>query len=149
MESVIRAFVVYAALLIIFRIAGKRTLSKTTTFDLVLLLIISEAVQQAMVDGDESMTNAMLVVVTLVGIDIVLSLVKRYSPRADRFLEGAPLVLVRQGAPLDDRMRKERIGPEDVMEAARHLQGIARMDDIEYAVLETSGAITIVPRRSK
>lgn len=148
MESVIRGLVIYTILLVIFRIAGKRTLSETTTFDLVMLLIISEAVQQAMLDNDNSMTNGVLLVVTLVGLDIALSLVKRHSKRADRLLEGVPVVIVRKGEPFEDRLRKERVGTEDVLEAARKLRGIARMEDIEYAVLETSGCITIVPRRA-
>lgn len=148
MESVIRGLVIYVILLVIFRIAGKRTLSETTTFDLVMLLIISEAVQQAMIDNDSSMTNAVLLVVTLVGVDIALSVLKRYSRRVDRVLEGAPVIVVRNGEPLEDRLRKERVGEEDVLEAARKLRGITRLEDIEYAVLETSGCITIVPRRA-
>lgn len=148
MDSVIRAAIVYVALLVIFRIAGKRSLNDTTTFDFVMLLIISEAVQQAMIDTDNSFTNAMLLVMTLVTLDIGLSLLKRWSKRVDRILEGAPLVIVDQGKPLQDRLAKERVDVEDVLEAARRLRGIGTMADIEYAVLESSGAITIIPKRS-
>ena len=79
MESVIRAAVVYLVLLVLFRIAGKRSLAEVTTFDLVLLLIISEATQQAMVDNDNSMTNALLLVVTLISMNILFSLIARRS----------------------------------------------------------------------
>ena len=148
MSSVIRAAAIYFILLIIFRIAGKRTLSETTTFDFVLLLIVSEAVQQAMIDNDSSLTNAVLIVVTLVGLDVAFSLLKRSSRRLDRIVEGASVVLVAAGRPLAERLRKERVEEEDILEAARKLQGLGRMDEIEYAVLEPSGAITIIPRRA-
>lgn len=149
MESVIRATVIYLALLLIFRVSGKRTLSQATTFDFVMLLIISEAVQQAMIETDNSMTNALVLVTTLVFLDIMLSMAKRSSKRADRLLEGAPLILVEKGKPLLDRLAKERVDEGDVLEAARRLRGIGSMAEIEYAVLEPSGAISIIPRRAK
>jgi uncharacterized membrane protein YcaP (DUF421 family) len=148
MESVIRAAVIYLVLLLIFRVAGKRALSDTTTFDLVMLLIISEAVQQAMLDNDNSMTNAFLLVITLVGLDVAISLLKRFSKRFDQLVEGAPIVLVERGKPLMDRLHKERVDADDVLEAARELRGISLMQDIEYAVLERNGVITIIPRRA-
>ena len=147
MSSVIRAAAIYFVLLIIFRLAGKRTLSEATTFDFVLLLIVSEAVQQAMIDNDSSMTNAILIVVTLVGLDVAFSLLKRSSKRLDQIVEGASVVLVAGGQPIAERLRKERVAEEDILEAARKLRGLGNMSDIEYAVLEPSGAITIIPRR--
>lgn len=149
MESVIRATVIYLALLLIFRVSGKRTLSQATTFDFVMLLIMSEAVQQAMIDTDNSMTNALVLVTTLVFLDIMLSMAKRSSKRADRLLEGAPLILVEKGKPLLDRLARERVDEGDVLEAARRLRGIGSMAEIEYAVLEPSGAISIIPRRAE
>ena len=147
MSSVIRAAAIYFVLLIIFRLAGKRTLSEATTFDFVLLLIVSEAVQQAMIDNDSSMTNAILIVVTLVGLDVAFSLLKRSSKRLDQIVEGASVVLVAGGQPIAERLRKERVAEEDILEAARKLRGLGNMSDIEYAVLEPSGSITIIPRR--
>jgi uncharacterized membrane protein YcaP (DUF421 family) len=147
MEPVIRALVVYLFLLIIFRIAGKRTLSETSSFDLVLLLIISETVQQALVDGDHSMTNAALLIVTLVGIDILLSFIKRWSPAADAWLDGLPLIIVRRGKPIDDRMHRERVDEADVLEAGREKFGLKSLDEMEYAVLERHGDITVVPKQ--
>ena len=147
MEPVIRALVVYLFLLIIFRIAGKRTLSETSSFDLILLLIISETVQQALVDGDHSMTNAALLIVTLVGIDILLSFVKRWSPAADAWLDGLPLIIVRRGKPIDDRMQRERVDEADILEAGREKHGLKSLDEMEYAVLERHGDITVVPKQ--
>jgi uncharacterized membrane protein YcaP (DUF421 family) len=147
MDSVLRASVVYFGLLIIMRLAGKRSLAQITTFDFVLLLIIGEATQNALLGQDFSITNALIVIVTLVGIDIGLSLLKRRSKAVDRFLEDVPLVIVENGIPLKDRMHKARVDEEDILSAARHLQGLERMDQIRYAVLESSGGISIVPMK--
>ena len=145
MDSVLRGLVVYVVLLVLFRIAGKRTLSQVTTFDAVLLLIVAEVTQQALLGQDYSIMNFVLLVVTLLGMDIALSLVKQKSPRLDRLLEGEPLVIVENGRPLEDRMRKARVDVEDVLTAARELQGLERMEQIKFAVLERSGGITIIP----
>jgi len=146
MGSVIRIVVVYMFLLLLFRIAGRRTLSQMTSFDFILLLIVSELTQQAMIDNDPSMTNAFLMILTLLGLDIGLSLVKREFPRVDKWLDGVPLVIVENGRPLKDRMRKARVDESDVLTAARELQGLERMEQIKYAVLERSGGISIIPK---
>jgi uncharacterized membrane protein YcaP (DUF421 family) len=109
MGSVLRAFVVYVVLFFVFRIAGRRTLTQITTFDFVLLLIISESTQNAMIGDDFSITNAMLVIVTLVGLDIGLSLWKQRFPQLDKFLDGVPLILVEDGQPLKDRMQRHAL----------------------------------------
>jgi uncharacterized membrane protein YcaP (DUF421 family) len=146
MGSVLRAVVVYVVLFLIFRVAGRRTLSQITTFDFVLLLIVSEATQNAMIGDDYSITNAMLVITTLVGLDIALSLWKRRFPSLDKFLDGVPLIIVEDGKPLKDRMAKARVDESDVLTAARELQGLERMEQIKYAVLERSGGISIIPK---
>ena len=149
MDSVFRGIAVYIFLLIIFRIAGKRTLSQTTTFDLVLLLIISETTQQAMVDDDHSVTNGALLIITLVGMTILLSVLKQRFPKLDLALEGAPLILVDQGKMLKDRMDKCRVDESEILTAARLSQGLASMDEIEYAILERNGAISIIAKVGK
>lgn len=145
MDSVLRASVVYAVLLVLFRLAGKRTLAEITTFDLVLLLIISEATQQAMVGSDNSMTNSLLLVGTLVGLNIFLSELKQRFAVVERVLDGMPLLIVEHGKPLKDRMNKERVDVDDVLDAARESHGLERMDQIKYAVLERNGKISIIP----
>jgi uncharacterized membrane protein YcaP (DUF421 family) len=147
MESVVRAAVIYFALLIIFRVSGKRSLAQITTFDFVLLLIIGEATQQALLGEDYSVTNALIVIVTLVAIDIALSFVMRSAPAMGRVIEGAPLVIVDDGVPLNDRMKHARVDVDDVLTAARHLHGLERLDQIRRAVLERSGGISIIPRK--
>lgn len=147
MDSVLRALAIYGFLLVIFRVAGRRTLSQMTSFDLILLLIVSEATQQALLGDDFSFTNAFLVIATLVGVDIALSILKRRSPHLDRWIDDVPLVIVEHGRPLEDRMRRARVDDADVLEAARASQGLERMEQIKYAVLERSGGISIIPEQ--
>jgi len=146
MDAVARGATVYLLLLVIFRLAGRRTLAQMTSFDFVLLLIISEATQNAMIGDDYSITNGMLVVLTLVGLDILLSYVKRWFPSAETWLDGKPTIIVDQGRPMREIMSRARIDEADVLAAAREMQGLERMDQIKYAVLETSGGISIIPR---
>ena len=146
MDSVIRGLTVYLFLLIIFRISGRRTLSETTNFDLVLLLIISETTQQAMVDDDHSITNGFLLIITLVGTSVFLSLLKQKWRGLERWLEGVPLIIIENGKCLRDRMEKLRIDEEDILSAARELRGLERLDQIKYAVVERDGNISIIPQ---
>src|SRR5690606_18650676 len=124
MDVVVRGLLIYIFLMIVLRISGQRSLGQVTTFDFVLLLIIAETTQQALLGDDFSMTNAFLLIVTLVAIDVGLSLLKQRSPRIDRLIEGLPLVVVEDGKPLEQRMAKARIDEEDVLSAARELQGL-------------------------
>ena len=145
MESVIRAAATYGLLLMVFRLTGNRSLGQITTFDFILLLIISEAIQNGMVGTDHSVTNAFVLVLTLLTLDIVLSLLKSRLPTVERWLEGVPLVIVEHGHPLRDRMRNSRVDVSDVLTAARKLHGLERLDQVKYAVLERSGDISIIP----
>lgn len=146
MDAIIRGLVVYLFLLILFRIAGRRTLGSITNFDFVLLLIISEAAQNAMIGNDYSVTNGILVILTLVGLDIVLSYMKQRFPAMERYLDGLPLILVDQGRPLKELMHRSRVDEQDILAAAREKHGLERMDQIKYAILETNGMISIVPK---
>jgi uncharacterized membrane protein YcaP (DUF421 family) len=145
MDAILRAMCVYIALMVIFRLAGKRSLAQITTFDFVLLLIVSEAIQQGMIGEDFSLTKAFLVVITLVLTDIGLSLWKQRSPTLEKLIDGVPLIIVEHGQPNMEYMNKARIQIDDVLTAARESQGLERMDQIKYAVLERSGGISIIP----
>jgi uncharacterized membrane protein YcaP (DUF421 family) len=144
MDAIIRGAVVYLFLLLLFRLSGQRALAQITAFDFVLLLIISEASQQALIGNDNSMTHAALVVMTLIGMNVLLSLVKQRSKRIERILEDAPLLLVDDGKLLRERMDKVRVDEDDILQAARERQGLERLDQVRYAVLERSGEITII-----
>jgi uncharacterized membrane protein YcaP (DUF421 family) len=137
---------VYGTLLVLFRLTGNRSLGQISTFDFVLLLIISEAIQNGMVGNNYSLTNAFVLVVTLVVIDVGLSLVKQRSPALDKWLEGTPIVVVDHGRPLRERMKRARVAEDDVLTAARVRHGLERLEQVKYAVVERSGEISIIPR---
>ncbi|MGZ8921038.1 MAG: DUF421 domain-containing protein [Limisphaerales bacterium] len=145
MESVFRGVAVYFFLLVIFRISGKRTLSQATSFDLVLLLIISETIQQALVDSDHSVTNGFLLIITLVGMTVMFAWLKQISPRFEMLLEGQAVIVVDNGKMLQREMNKSRVDKEDILSAARLLHGLERMEQIRYAILERDGNISIIP----
>lgn len=145
MDTVIRSAAVYFFLLIVFRVAGKRTLSETSSFEFVVLLIISETTQQALIDSDHSMTNGALAILTLVGLPIALTMLKMRFPSVEPLLEGNTVVLVEKGHLQMDRMKQARVDEEEILEAGRQLHGLERMEQIKYAVLEINGSISIVP----
>ena len=147
MDTIIRAAVVYLFLLVIFRIAGKRALGQITTFDLVLTLIISEAVQQALIDTDNSMTGALLLVTTLVALNIGFSLLKQRSPTIDKWVEGRPVIVMQNGRRFHERMRKERVDESTILGSARQERGLRGLEDIDHAVVEPDGHISVIPRR--
>lgn len=148
MHSVIRTLGIYFFLLLVFRIAGKRSLQDVTLFDFVLLLVISESVQEALVGEDFSLTNAWIVIATFLFVDIGMSLLKQRFPAVSRMLDGVSILIVKDGQPFRARMDRERIDDEDILEAARHKHGLSRMDQIKYAVLERNGSISIIPQRN-
>ena len=145
MNPVVRGIIIYIFVYLVFRILGKRSLAEITTFDLVLLLIISETTTNALIGQDYSLTTCFVMVCTLVGLDYLFSLLKGKSKWFQVASEGAPLVIVDHGKPLVTRMRKSKVDEEDIMEAARLTHGLQRMKEIKYAVLERDGSISIVP----
>ena len=146
MGSVVRAAAVYFILLAVFRLAGNRSIAKLNAFDFVLLLIVSEAIQDALITTDYSLTNAFLLVVTLVGLDIMMSLWKQRSPRVEQILDGAPILVMQDGKLHHDRMRKERVDEADILASARERHGLERLDQIKHAVVEASGGISVIPK---
>lgn len=146
MESVLRALAVYGFLLLVFRIAGKRSLAQITTFDFVLLLIIAETTQQALLGEDFSLTNCFLLISTLLVVEVFLSVWKRRHPAVDRVLDGLPLILMEDGRLLQDRMKRSRVNRDDILTAARQTHGLKSLDEVKFAVLERSGGISIIPK---
>lgn len=149
MDAVLRAVVIYVFLLVVMRISGRRTMAQMTPFDLVLLLIIAEATQQGLLGSDFSVTNTILVITTLVGIDLLMTTLTHRSRGLDRWVNGLPLVLIEDGEVIDDRLKKARVNVEDILQQARSAQGIERMEQIKYAVLEPSGGISVIPRQQE
>lgn len=145
MESILRGIAIYIFVLLIVRLSGRRTLAQMTPFDLVLVLIVAETTQQALLGDDYSMTNSVLLILTLFTLDIALSYVKRRSRGVDKWLDGTPTLLIANGRPVDEALRRTRVGLNDVMEAARKLHGLERLEQVKYAVLEPAGEISIIP----
>lgn len=148
MEIFLRALAVYLFLLVIFRLTGKRTLSEISTFDFILLLILSEAIQNALVDDDKSVLGGMAVILTFVLLDLGLSIIKRRFGIIEKITEGVPVVLVDHGKILEEHLKKTHVTKSDILQTARMTQGLERMNQIKYAVLEISGGISIIPMES-
>ena len=146
METVVRALCTYFFLLVVLRIGGRRTLGEMSAFELVILLIISETTQQAMVDSDPSMTNAAIAIVTLVSASLGMSLLKQRWPGIQTVAEGRPVMLIEDGELKDEALKEARIGVDEILVAARSSQGLERLSQIKHAVLEAGGGISIIPR---
>ena len=149
MNPVIRGLAVYLFVFLIFRILGKRSLSEITTFDFVLLLIISETTTDALIGEDFSLVSCFIMVCTLVSLDYLFSKLKDTSKFFSVLADSAPLVIVDKGRPLKKRMEKTRVDEEDVLEAARSVHGIQTLKEVRYAVLERDGSISIIPEKNK
>ena len=149
MDSIFRALAVYLILLTVTRLSGRRTLAQTTVFDFVLLLIIAETTDQALMGEDLSITNATIVIVTLALTDVALSYLKQWSPRLGAALDGTPTILMSGGEVDHSALRRARVDLSDVLEAAREAHGLKRLDQIDFAVLEVGGAISIIPKPQK
>lgn len=148
MDALVRAAAVYLFLLLLFRMTGKRSLAQITTFDFILLLIVSEATQQALLGDDFSVTNGILVITALLALDRVFDIGVFRSSTFDRWVNGKPLVLIDDGRVHRDRMKRERIEEGDILETARASHGLERLDQVKHAVLERTGGISVVPRES-
>jgi len=145
MEPVFRAIGCYLLLLIVVRLSGKRGLAQVTIFDLILLLLISQTVGQALIGDDSSLTTAAVITVTLVVINRVNDAAAHRWADMSHVLEDAPLVLIEDGHVYDDRMSQMQIRLDDVLETARLEEGVERLEQIKHAILERSGAISIIP----
>ena len=145
-EFVLRGVVVYVFLLVFLRLTGKRQTGQYAPFDLVLLLILSNAVQNSMNAGDNSLVGGLISAATLIGCHVVLAqLTFRFAWMA-RLIDGSPQVLVQQGQVNTDLMRKELLSTDD-LEAALRASGCLHLHEVERATIETNGQITVVLRR--
>lgn len=143
LEVVLRCVIVYGFLLLAFRLSGKRELGQMTPFDLVLVLVISNSVQNAMVGEHQSVTAGVLAAATLFVLNAVVGIIKQRSRRAQAILEGNPTVLVRNGKPLTESLRRERISDGELAAAVRE-HGIADVADVDLAMLEVDGSISVL-----
>ncbi|MCT9846112.1 MULTISPECIES: DUF421 domain-containing protein [Leclercia] len=149
MEMILRAVAIYLILLVVFKIAGRRALLQMTSFDLILLLIISEATQQALLGEDFSVTGAMLTIITLVVIDMLFGVAKKYISGAESMLDGSPVILVVHGELQNEKLKKVDVSCDDILVSARQNHGIYQLEKIKYAILERNGHISIIPEESE
>ena len=145
MDIVLRGIFVFFALYVLMRVIGRRELSKLEPFDLILLIILGDAVQQGLTQDDYSLTGSMLAIVTIAVLQVVVSFLNFRFPRLRPVLNGEPIVVVQDGKPIERNLRRERLTIDDLAESAR-LQGIGSLDEIAWGVLETSGAISFVKK---
>jgi uncharacterized membrane protein YcaP (DUF421 family) len=143
-EIVLRTTAVYLALLLGLRLAGKREIGHMTVFDLVVLLLVANAVQNAMVGPDSSLTGGLIAAGVLIAVNALVALLRLRSLRVRHLIQGTPTLLVLHGKVIESHLRREGVD-EDILEAAVREHGIANMSDVEMAVLETDGAISVVP----
>lgn len=141
-ELVLRGAIVFVSVLVMLRVTGKRQVGEFTPFDLVLLLLISEAASPSLTNGDNSWTGAMIVIATLLGLNALIGRLATRSRRFDRWLEGRPRFLIRRGRVQYGVLRRESISKNDLMAAIR-AEGCERPSQVEYAILETSGRISV------
>ena len=143
-EKVLRSGAVYVFLLVAFRLCGKRQLGQLSAFDLVVLLLISNVVQNAVIGNDNSLGGGLIGATTIL-LQVVAYLTFRFK-RVDRVVEHSPTVLVRHGRIIRANLRRERLGPRDLRAALRH-HGVVSLRDIRYAFLEEDGHVSVVTRR--
>lgn len=145
-EKIIRPALVYMFLVVAVRAAGRRELAQLNSFDLVVLMMLANTVQNATIGNDNSMAGGLIGVSALLAVNwVVVRVLYRY-PIVDRLLEGGPVELIRDGRVLRRQLEREVITEEELMEAVRK-QGLRDAADVDRAVLETGGTISVVPRR--
>lgn len=147
-QIVLRTAVVYTLLLIGLRFAGKREIGQMTVFDLVVVLLIANAVQNAMVGPDTSLTGGLVAAGVLLVINFVVSRLQWRSPRLRRLIEGTPTLLISHGAVIPAHLRKEAIDLE-TLEAALREHGFDGVEKVESAVLEIDGSISVIPKETE
>jgi uncharacterized membrane protein YcaP (DUF421 family) len=146
MDLVFRVVVIMGFVYLITRSVGKRELSSLEPFDVILLVVVGDLVQQGITQNDTSVTGTIVVLSTLALLIVGLSYLNLRSPRARRVLDGEPMVLVVDGRPIERNMRRERITMEDLQAEARE-KGLASLDQVSWAVLENSGRISFIEKR--
>jgi uncharacterized membrane protein YcaP (DUF421 family) len=143
-DLVARAVVVFVVVFLVTRVVGRRELSTMEPFDLILLIVTGDLVQQGVTQSDYSLTGALTVIATIALLTVALSYVSFKVPRLRPLLDGEPLVLVQDGEVIERNLRRERITIEELRAAARQQQ-IGSLAKVRFAVLETSGAISFIP----
>ncbi len=147
MDIVLRATAMFLIVFVLLRLLGKRELGQMTPFEVVLLVVIGDLIQQGVTHNDFSVTGAMLAICTFAFWALVLSWLVYLFPRLKDPLEGAPRIIIQQGQLLEDNLRRDRITRAEV-ESEMRLAGVARMSEVEWAILEPQGKISFIKKES-
>ncbi len=142
---VLRACVVYSVLLLMIRASGKRTMGQFTPFDMLLVVLLGNAVQNALLGSDTSVAGGLLLAITLISLNWIVGFVSARSEKVEALIEGSPVLLARDGEVYRDVLRKELVSRTDFDKALREA-GCEAIDEVKLAVLETNGHITISKR---
>jgi uncharacterized membrane protein YcaP (DUF421 family) len=145
MDIVLRAIVLYAFIVFVMRVIGRRELSSMTPFDLILLIILGDAIQQGLTQDDYSVTGATLAVATIATLQVFTSYLSFRSERARKIFEGQPIVLVDRGEIVRENLKRERMTEDEVAEEMRAAQ-IGSLDEVEWAILESNGSISFIKK---
>ena len=143
-EYLLRAVVVYVVLLAMIRISGKRTMGQFTPFDVLLIVLLGNAVQNALLGSDQSLIGGLLLAGVLIALNWSTGFLASRSRRAEKIIEGVPVVLAKDGKVFEDVLRRELVSFNDFQEALRQSGEIA-LHDVRWAILETDGRISVVP----
>jgi uncharacterized membrane protein YcaP (DUF421 family) len=146
MDIVIRAAVAYVFIIFILRVMGRRELSSLGPSDLVLVVVLGDLVQNGVTQSDQSVTGMFIAISAFALLTVGMSVLTFKSRRAQTFIEGQPLILVQDGMPVEKNLRAERIRVDDIADEARG-QGIEKIDDIKWCLLETSGSMSFVKKQ--
>jgi uncharacterized membrane protein YcaP (DUF421 family) len=146
MDLALRSIVVFFFVFLLTRVIGRRELSSLEPFDLILLIVLGDAVQQSLTQDDYSVTGAFIVISTIAILQVGVSYLNFRVPRLRLLLNGEPIVIVQDGKVIEANAKRERLTPEDIAEGAR-LQQIATIEDVEWAILETSGELTFIEKQ--
>jgi uncharacterized membrane protein YcaP (DUF421 family) len=145
MDIVLRAAVLYAFVVFVMRVIGRRELSSMTPFDLILLIVLGDAIQQGLTQDDYSVTGAVLAVATIATLQVFTSYLSFRSRRARKVFEGEPIVVVDHGEIVERNLKRERMTEDEVAEEMRQQQ-IASLDEVEWAIIEANGSISFIKK---
>jgi uncharacterized membrane protein YcaP (DUF421 family) len=145
-DLVFRALVLFAGVYFLLRVVGRRELAEMEPIDFVLLIVLGDAIQQGLTQDDYSVTGALVTVTTIAAIQVVLGWLAFRSKRVRTLLEGEPIVLVEDGRVIEKNLKRARLAAEELAEEARQSQ-LLSLHDVAWAVLETSGKVSIIPKK--
>jgi len=147
-ELILRAVIVYGFLLILLRLTGKRQIGQLAPFDLVLLLVLSNAVQNSMNGGDNSVIAGLVLAGVLIAMNGLVGWLTFRNKRLERLVEGRPEVLIHNGKLFEEALRREKLTHHELNSALREA-GCSAVEDVRYALLETNGQITVIPKAGR